>query len=109
MTQSTIPDPRELSSLLQPFQQFFVRAMKRDEARVALSQQRAYAGERPVSDDQRDDKQIARAFGIPKAFRQHATRYGSGVDGIVSARKKYPAALTLDQAAAVRRAERAAR
>lgn len=57
----------------------------------------------------REDKQLAAQHGIPKAFRQHAARYGSGVDGIISARKKYPAALTLDQAAAVRRAKRAAR
>lgn len=62
-----------------------------------------------AKDGDRKDKILAAQHGIPKAFRQHATRYGSGVDGIVAAGKKYPAALTLDQAAAVRRAERAAR
>lgn len=60
------------------------------------------------NDDRRSDKEKAAEYGIPKAFVRNAKAGGSDVDGIISHYKIYADALTLDEAAAKRRADRAA-
>ena len=41
----------------------------------------------------RHDKQLARDAGLPKAFRQYATRYGKGVEELLQDHKKHPVPL----------------
>jgi len=41
----------------------------------------------------------ARSHGVPKAIRQYAERYGTGLDDLIAAQLKYPHAKTLNEAA----------
>lgn len=49
------------------------------------------------SPTRRGDKERAAQYGIPKAFRQYANRYGGGSDVLIQAQRQFPAD-TLDAA-----------
>lgn len=38
----------------------------------------------------REDKELARKFWVPKAFRQYSKRYGSGVEQLIACQKQHP-------------------
>jgi hypothetical protein len=53
--------------------------------------------------EKRNDKKLADQFGIPKAFRQYAKRYGNGVHAVVQEWRKYPSIMRAVQQYGIRK------